>query len=490
MSAPRAAAACLTLAFATIAAAPGASAETARAEPPVLPAPPVQAATEGPDGAGPTTLSSNDRPTPGSPQAELDALRRQLDEQRRQIEALRRALDAQQAQVGALRRELSAAALLSSSALETQRGAGVPAREPGTAAAGQARELIAQATGQPQPPVASPGQQQQPVGQAPDRPATTPQVAPIFDQPGVLTPRGKLVVEPSLQYSYSSSNRLSVIGYTVIPAINIGLFDVREVKRTSWIGTLAARYGITNRLEVEARVPYVYRDDDTISRPFGLGAGQDSLFNASGKGIGDIEFAGRYQLNQGGPNKFYYIGTLRFKSRTGRDPFEVLSDPGLPSGPGLAAGTSGLQRELPTGSGFYGIQPGLTWLFPSDPAVFFGSFSYLHSFARSNVMRNTTNGPEMLGEIRPGGIFGFNVGMGLSLNDKASLSIGYDHASIGKTRQNGQASPLAVRTQLGTLLVGLSYRLDAQRSLNWSLGVGVTRDAPDLTLSLRVPYSL
>ncbi len=34
-----------------------------------------------------------------------------------------------------------------------------------------------------------------------------------------------------------------------------------------------------------------------------------------------------------------------------------------------------------------GVQPGITWLYASDPVVFFGSVSYLHNFKRSNVFR-------------------------------------------------------------------------------------------------------
>jgi hypothetical protein len=37
-------------------------------------------------------------------------------------------------------------------------------------------------------------------------------VAPLFEQPGVLTPRGKFVLEPSLQFGYSSSNRVVLVG--------------------------------------------------------------------------------------------------------------------------------------------------------------------------------------------------------------------------------------------------------------------------------------
>jgi hypothetical protein len=148
-----------------------------------------------------------------------------------------------------------------------------------------------------------------------------------------------------------------------------------------------------------------------------------------------------------------------------------------------------LQTELPTGSGFYGIQPSLTVLYSSDPAVFFGSVSYLHSFGRDNVSRNTTGGPEPLGSVKPGGVFGFNFGMGLALNERSSFSIGYDHSSVGKTLQNGQPTPGAGRVQLGTLLLGYAYRLSPQRSLSLSLGAGLTRDTPDVSLTLRMPVT-
>jgi len=40
------------------------------------------------------------------------------------------------------------------------------------------------------------------VGRAPSAQARTAEVAPIFEQPGVLTPRGKYVFEPAVQYGY------------------------------------------------------------------------------------------------------------------------------------------------------------------------------------------------------------------------------------------------------------------------------------------------
>lgn len=401
-----------------------------------------------------------------SQSANVEALKRQLDDQTNRIEALKRDLAAQEAKVAEMRRQMG---------LEKVRGGQAPAR---SQAASQP-ERVAQAQPQTQP--------QQPVGQAPDTTEARPQIAPIFEQPGVLTPKGKFVVEPSLQYSYSSNNRIALVGYTIIPAIVVGLIDVREVKRNTWTTTLTGRYGLTNRLEVEARVPYVYRSDDSVGREVGGGAAQDQAFNATGKGIGDIEVTGRYQLNQGGPDTPYYIGGLRFKSRTGKDAFET---PVSATVEGARVG-QGLQTELPTGSGFYTLQPSLTALFPSDPAVFFGSVSYQYNFKRTGVVQKRSDGPDQeIGEVQAGGVFGFNLGMGLAINDRASFSLGYDHQSVAKPKINGSAPANAVRVQLGQLLVGYSYRLSDKQSVNFSLGAGLTRDTPDLTLSLRVPFTL
>ena len=164
----------------------------------------------------------------------------------------------------------------------------------------------------------------------------------------------------------------------------IGLIDIREVKRNTVTANLTARYGVTNRFELEARLPYVRRWDSVTSRPLAIGAGQEGLFNSDGSGVGDFEASARYQLNDGGADKPYYIGSLRFKSRTGTDPFEVLNE-----GTTSTRLSNGLQRELPTGSGFYTIQPGLTVLYPADPAVFFCNISYQYNFTRSNVTLKT-----------------------------------------------------------------------------------------------------
>jgi hypothetical protein len=401
------------------------------------------------------------------------ALREQIAEQTRHLDALRKQMQEADAKLNEIKRTLGI------DTLRLTRG--------GTGS-GANRDTQSFELAQASSSAASPASPQAgSVGQAPassSGDSRPPAIAPIFDQPGVLTPRGKFVLEPGLQYSYSSSNRVSLVGYTIIPALTIGLIDVREVRRNTYTATVTGRWGVTNRFELEAKVPYVYRSDTVVTRPLNLTpSSQDEAFAATGDGIGDIEVTGRYQFNDGGLDRPYYIGSLRLKSRTGKDPFEVLTDDA--SNPNAHQ----LQRELPTGSGFYTIQPGLTMLYPTDPAVFFGSISYQYNVKRSNVKGNFTSGEKDLGEIEPGGVFGFNFGMGLALNERSSFSIGYDHSSVGRTRQNGKYALDAVRTELGTLLLGYAYKIDNSRSLNVSVGAGVTRDTPDVTLSMRLPVT-
>src|SRR5512133_4333537 len=172
--------------------------------------------------------------------ADLESFRQQYFEQRGLLQSLERQVAQQQVALDELR------GTASWNALASQRGAGTVG-EPLLLAQAKSSEPV-------------------PVGQSPATEGRPPEVAPLFEQPGVLTPPGHYVLEPSLQFGYSSSNRVALVGYTIIPALLIGLIDVREFKRNTFTAALTGRFGINNRLEVEARVPYVYRSDSAISR--------------------------------------------------------------------------------------------------------------------------------------------------------------------------------------------------------------------------------
>src|SRR3546814_4865488 len=48
---------------------------------------------------------------------------------------------------------------------------------------------------------------------------------------GVLTPKGTLVVEPSIQYSHSQVNRFTFLGVEILDTFLIGLLEAQDADR-------------------------------------------------------------------------------------------------------------------------------------------------------------------------------------------------------------------------------------------------------------------
>jgi hypothetical protein len=313
-----------------------------------------------------------------------------------------------------------------------------------------------------------------PVGEAPRQPSAPAATAQIFAEPTALTPRGDFVFEPAVQYVHSTENQVALVGYTILPALTIGLIDIQRIESNLTDYMLTARYGLLSRLELEVKAPYISENTSTETRPLATASVTNSFFNANGSGIGDVETALRWQVNHFKGDNVVWIASLRYKSDTGTSVFQEPIE-----------ASTGLQTRLATGSGFQAIQPGFTFLFPSDPAVFFGGAAYTYSFARDVGYG--------YGRVDPGGILDLNMGMGLALNERASFSIGYQHSVVDQTTQatapaTGRALTRTGTIQLGTLRFGVAYRLTDKLNLNTTLGIGVTRDTPDLELTLRLPY--
>ena len=395
--------------------------------------------------------------------ARLDVLRTELATQRRKLEEAQRALDEQRSRIDELLAPLSGRGAAPGTATAPA-APGTGATPSVERAPGGSRETaVAQAPGKP-------------VGEAPPEASKPPQVAQIFEEPTALTPAGKFVLDPSFQYVHSTDNRVALVGFTIIPAITIGVIDVRRVSRDIYSLALSGRYGVTSRFELEAKVPYVWSNSSTATRALNIPTFTDQIFDASGAGIGDVELTGRWQINHFRGDNPLWIAYLRYKSSTGKGPFEVPIDP-----------TTGLQADLPTGTGFNAVQGGFTFLAPSDPAVFFGGAAYMYSFPQ-----NVGNG---YGRVAPGGIFDFNLGMGLALNERASFSIGYQHSIVGETTQSGVIAPDRTLVgspslQLGTMRFGVSYRFTPKLNMNLTLGIGVTDDTPDFEATWRFPLTL
>lgn len=314
-----------------------------------------------------------------------------------------------------------------------------------------------------------------------------------FDVGGVLTPAGNLVLEPSFEYIYSSFNRISIEGFAILPALLVGIIDVRDADRDTYIAALSTRYGITNRFEVEVKVPYLWRDD-TVGRGRLTGEVGENInetlvySDASGNDFGDVELGLRYQFERR-PDWPFLTGNLRIKSTTGTDPFDL-------SGDALLSGEPETFDKLATGTGFWSVNPSITAIFPSDPVVFFGNLGYLYTLEDDKGSYTVGSGEGLkelnYGDVDPGDAIRLNFGMGASLNDRSSFSLSYQLDKFSETRielapvPDIQGSDVTV----GRLLVGYSLRMGNGAPLNVSVGIGVTDDAPDSALTVRVPFTV
>ncbi|MGX2040680.1 transporter [Methylocaldum sp. MU1018] len=312
-----------------------------------------------------------------------------------------------------------------------------------------------------------------PVGQSlePAEKAKPPELPRISETVGgVLTPKNMLIVEPSLEYDYASNNRVFLDAFTFIPAIAIGLIDLREIDRHTFIGAITGRYGVTDRLEISGRVPFIYREDTQRSRAVSIGAGVDETFNADGADLGDLEFTARYQFNSGAGGWPIFVGNLAGTIPTGKSPFDIKY--------ALAQGVPGAQfpTELPTGTGYFSVQPSVTALYPTDPAVFYANLNYGYNAETD----------QNIGKVDPGDSIGASFGLGFSINERSSFSIGYSHRHVFDTTVDGDTVP-GSNLDIGEFLLGYSFKLTRDTSLNLSVSIGATEDAQDAKLTLRLP---
>ena len=333
----------------------------------------------------------------------------------------------------------------------------------------------------------------QPVGEPPPVQEVQPEVPGIPDIGGVLTPRGRLVLEPELQYSHTSVNRLTFRGVEILETLAIGALFAEDADRDTWTAAVTARYGATDRLELEMKVPYVYRRDKfRAAGASPIGPQGELERKLTGDGLGDIELAAHYQLNRGRGNAPFFIGNLRYKSTTGDGPFDIRRT------------EDGLERELATGSGFHSIEPSLTVLFPSDPAVYFANIGYLHNFKESVNQRVAGSGQEdnddfdfTISEVDPGDAVRVSFGMAYSINPRSSFTLGYKNDFIDRTKTTFVDADTGVESQersstlnVGSMLLGWSYQLDQDVAINLGLEFGVTDDAPDMALTFRIPFGM
>lgn len=276
---------------------------------------------------------------------------------------------------------------------------------------------------------------------------------------GVLLPAGQLVIEPGFQYNHFQRSRVDISGFQILPAIIVGRIDTTEVERDLMSAFVDFRYGLTDWLEAQVNVPYRWRDDKFV-----LGTGDNQMVDKdSGSGIGDLQFGLFAQVLE---EAQYW-------------PDIVLNVRGVaPTGDDFFIGDTGNSSAI--GTGFWGWSVGGTMVRALDPAVVFAS---------ANYWWNLEDDKGVFGKIDPGNAIEYSLGLAFSLNERLALSFSYQQRFINRSTVDGIK---VERTDLNvaTLFVGTSYRINRLTSLSFNVGVGITDDAPDLSIEVRLPFRL
>jgi hypothetical protein len=411
----------------------------------------------------------------------LDAQERQLNAQQRQLTQQRSLLEQQ-------RRELLAMNGVSDADLGEIRGTGSPynglayeelgADEPIRLNRRATRTLTQTESGSAPPEATPAAAPQGPVGEAPPEETQVSTVEALPEGQNALLGAGRLVIEPSFEFSQSSGNRLVFRGAVIESAINIGLFEVNDTARDTMVASIAARYALTDRLEIEARVPYIYRHDRVTTTSQGTTA-TTQMYELDGSDIGDIELSARYQLTRGRHGAPIFVAGARVKSDTGLGPFETERD------------SNGVATELATGSGFWAVQGSLSVAYPTDPAVLFANLSYMYNIGDDI---DQSFGPVTVGHVDPGDSIGFGFGFGFAVNPRFSYSLGYAHSYVLESETELTDSNGVTVTQessafhVGSMQLGLSFRTSERQTVSASVDFGVTEDAPDVRVAFRAPF--
>jgi hypothetical protein len=284
----------------------------------------------------------------------------------------------------------------------------------------------------------------------------------LVSQGGLLLPPGKVEVETSMSYFNSSANSISINGFSILPVLVVGNIQSSRIRRDLILSNVATRLGLPGNLQLDFQTPYGYELVRTVQA-------DGTQSSQSARGFGDLDIALTRQLRKERGAIPDLLASVDFKTNTGKDPFNL--------------GTG----EVALGSGFYGLRGRITAVKSSDPLVFFGSMAYTHNFSADKFIADpNNNGQRMLANFTPGDSIGFNIGSVLSVNPEASITFGYDQSFTRATSLNDKPIPGTYLSQ-GTLRVGGAYIFAPGKTIDLSLGMGLTPDVPNLQFTVGLP---
>jgi len=297
----------------------------------------------------------------------------------------------------------------------------------------------------------------------------------------------RLTIEPGINYSYSDRSQLALRGFLALDAIFLGELNVDTVESHITTFDINTRYGLTDRLEVGLNVPFVYRSTTYQSIGLDFSTERDSEATVDEADIGDVSLSLSYRLlpeTQQRPDVVLNFGVT---APTGTDPYGISLKSDTDQG-----GNLNYPTELPTGNGVWSLSTGVSALKTLDPAIVFANLGYKYNIEESFDDISGLDGDQP-GDVKLGDSIRAGFGTAFALNERLSLSLSYSHEYIMKseTTQDGFTNKVVGSdANVGVFNIGGTYALNDSTSVVTSLGIGLTDDASDISLTFRMPFQL
>lgn len=296
----------------------------------------------------------------------------------------------------------------------------------------------------------------------------------------------RLGLELGLNYTHFDSARINLNGFLALDAIFLGTISIDQVTADILSFDPTLRFGASDRLFFDASMPYLYRTSNF--RSGGAGGNASGLVEkrVSDDGFGDLNLGASFRLLRESGGRPDVVITARAKAPTGQHPYgvefvEVANSEGNLSVP----------ERLSTGSGVWGASVAISALKTLDPMVVFGSLTYFRNFQRSFGDVDEAPGDQP-GRVDVGDAFQLGAGLAYALNDRSSISMSYTQRLVEKSKVGlaGQDMRDIIGSQanVGLVNLGATFSLSDHLTLISTVGVGLTDDSPDMSVSVRLPY--
>ncbi len=303
----------------------------------------------------------------------------------------------------------------------------------------------------------------------------------------------RFTIENGVTYSRYDRKQLTLTGFLALDAIFLGNIAIENVESDTVTHNLALRYGVNRRLGLNLDVPYIARR--TVYQKGGAGGSAAAVAQeeTNGTGLGDITASANYKLFTEGRVRPETVLTVGVTAPTGREPYGITWDV-------LERDDGGFIRfavpsQEPTGNGLWQANVGLSAVKTADPAILFANIGYIQPFARS--FDDLDNSPDTVnpGEVNLGRSFYFGLGVAFAFNERTSLSMSFSDrlSARARTRAKGEQAWTKVigsDANAASFNLGVTYALNPNMTLVTQLAFGLTPDAPNFSLSFKIPYML